>query len=72
MYVGSLSILRRPRGGLSYDALLESVERRLPQIPRYRQKVREVTLGMRARSGSTIPIRHHLSHSALGVAVTGQ
>ena len=25
MYVGSLSILRRPRGGLSYDRLLEAV-----------------------------------------------
>jgi hypothetical protein len=44
--VGSLSILRRPKGGLSYDTLLETVERRLPQIPRYRQKVREVTLGL--------------------------
>ncbi|MCV7067788.1 wax ester/triacylglycerol synthase family O-acyltransferase [Mycolicibacterium farcinogenes] len=46
MYVGSLSILRRPRSGLSYETLLETVEHRLPQIPRYRQKVREVTLGL--------------------------
>ena len=45
MYVGSLSILRRPKGGLSYETLLTTVERRLPQIPRYRQKVREGTLG---------------------------
>lgn len=42
MYVGSLSILRRPRAGLSYEALLATVEQRLAQIPRYRQKVREV------------------------------
>ena len=46
VYVGTLSILRRPRNGLSYEALLEAVERRLPEIPRYRQKVREVTLGL--------------------------
>src|SRR3978361_679241 len=46
MYVSSLSILRKPRNGLSYETLLETVEQRLPQIPRYRQKVREVTLGL--------------------------
>ncbi|HEY6648830.1 MAG TPA: wax ester/triacylglycerol synthase family O-acyltransferase [Mycobacterium sp.] len=46
MYVGTLSILRKPRNGLSYETLLATVEQRLPQIPRYRQKVREVTLGL--------------------------
>src|SRR6185312_14604413 len=46
MYVGSLSILRCPKGGLPYESLLTTVERRLPQISRYRQKVREVTLGL--------------------------
>src|SRR4029079_13559967 len=45
MYVGTLSILRKPRNGLSYESLLATVEQRLPQIPRYRQKVREVTVG---------------------------
>src|SRR6185312_16970842 len=34
MYVGSLSILRRPKGGLPYESLLTTVEQRLPQIPR--------------------------------------
>ena len=38
----TLLILRKPRAGLSYEALLSTVERRLPQIPRYRQKIREV------------------------------
>lgn len=46
MYVGLLLILRRPRAGLSYETLLETVEQRLPQIPRYRQKVQEVKLGL--------------------------
>ena len=68
MYVGSLLILRRPRGGLSYEALLETVERRLPQIPRYRQKVREVTLGIARPVWIDDPefdITYHVRRSAL-------
>jgi diacylglycerol O-acyltransferase / wax synthase len=68
MYVGSLAILRKPRAGLSYDSLLETVERRLPQIPRYRQKVREVTLGL-ARpvwvDDRDFDITYHIRRSAL-------
>ncbi len=68
MYVGSLSILRKPRAGLSYETLLETVERRLPQIPRYRQKVREVTLGL-ARpvwvDDREFDITYHIRRSAL-------
>lgn len=68
MYVGSLSILRRPRGGLGYEALLETVERQLPQIPRYRQKVREVTLGLARPVWVDDPdfdITYHVRRSAL-------
>ncbi|MGY4710172.1 WS/DGAT/MGAT family O-acyltransferase [Mycolicibacterium sp. CBM1] len=68
MYVGSLSILRKPRAGLSYDALLETVERRLPQIPRYRQKIREVTLGLARPVWVDDPdfdITYHVRRSAL-------
>jgi diacylglycerol O-acyltransferase / wax synthase len=68
MYVGSLSILRRPRAGLSYETLLATVEHRLPQIPRYRQKVREVRIGM-ARpvwvDDSDFDITYHVRRSAL-------
>ncbi len=68
MYVGSLSILRKPRNGLSYDTLLETVEQRLPQIPRYRQKVREVTFGL-ARpvwvDDRDFDITYHIRRSAL-------
>src|SRR3954453_7815443 len=68
MYVGSLSILRKPRNGLSYETLLETVEKRLPQIPRYRQKVREVSLGL-ARpvwvDDSEFDITYHIRRSAL-------
>ena len=68
MYVGTLSILRKPRNGLSYETLLATVERRLPQIPRYRQKVREVTLGL-ARpvwvDDRDFDITYHIRRSAL-------
>lgn len=68
MYVGSLAILHKPRGGLSYDALLETVEQRLPMVPRYRQKVREVTLGL-ARpvwvDDRDFDITYHVRQSAL-------
>jgi diacylglycerol O-acyltransferase len=68
MYVGTLSILRRPRSGLSYETLLATVERRLPQIPRYRQKVREVRLGL-ARpvwvDDRDFDITYHIRRSAL-------
>ncbi|MGV9797950.1 WS/DGAT/MGAT family O-acyltransferase [Mycobacterium sp. NPDC003449] len=68
MYVGSLSILRKPRGGLSYETLLATVEQRLPQIPRYRQKVREVSLGLARPVWVDDPdfdITYHIRRSAL-------
>lgn len=68
MYVGSLSILRRPRAGLSYETLLATVEQRLPQVPRYRQKVREVTLGMARPVWIDDPdfdVTYHIRRSAL-------
>ena len=68
MYVGSLSILRKPRNGLSYETLLATVEQRLPQIPRYRQKVREVTLGLARPVWVDDPdfdITYHIRRSAL-------
>ena len=68
MYVGTLSILRRPRSGLSYETLLHTVEQRLPQIPRYRQKVGEVTMGL-ARpvwiDDRDFDITYHIRRSAL-------
>ncbi|MEB4211633.1 wax ester/triacylglycerol synthase family O-acyltransferase [Mycobacterium sp. 94-17] len=68
MYVGSLSILRRPRSGLSYETLLATVEQRLPQIPRYRQKVRDVPVSP-ARpvwlDDNDFDITYHVRRSAL-------
>lgn len=68
MYVGTLLILRKPRAGLSYETLLSTVEQRLPQIPRYRRKIREVTLGL-ARpvwiDDRDFDITYHIRRSAL-------
>ena len=68
LYVGSLSILRQPRGGLSYETLLATVERQLAKVPRYRQKVREVTMRL-ARpvwvDDHDFDITYHVRRSAL-------
>lgn len=68
MYVGSLSILSRPRSGLSYETLLATIEQRLAQIPRYRKKVREVWIGL-ARpvwiDDRDFDIAYHVRRSAL-------
>ncbi|WP_343708432.1 wax ester/triacylglycerol synthase family O-acyltransferase [Mycobacterium sp.] len=68
LYVGSLSILRQPRAGLSYETVLATVERRLPKVPRYRQKVREVTMRL-ARpvwiDDHDFDITYHVRRSAL-------
>ncbi|MGE2736396.1 WS/DGAT/MGAT family O-acyltransferase [Mycolicibacterium vaccae] len=68
MYVGSLQILRKPRNGLSYETLLHTIEQRLPLIPRYRQKVREVKFDL-ARpvwiDDRDFDITYHVRRSAL-------
>ncbi|MEB3062052.1 MULTISPECIES: WS/DGAT/MGAT family O-acyltransferase [Mycolicibacter] len=68
MYVQSLYLLRNPRGGLGYEKLLATVEQRLPQMPRYRQKIREVTLSL-ARpvwvDDHDFDITYHVRHLAV-------
>jgi WS/DGAT/MGAT family acyltransferase len=66
--VGSLLILERRPGGLDYARLLTTVESRLQLVPRYRQKIREVTLGL-ARpvwvDDREFDITYHVRRSAL-------
>lgn len=68
MYAQSLYILRKPRGGLSYEKVLETVEQRLPQVPRYRQKILEVTMSL-ARpvwvDDHEFDITYHVRHVAV-------
>ena len=42
MHVGAVGIFRVPAGGFDYERLVDTVERRLVQVPRYRQRVRHV------------------------------
>ncbi|TQF66071.1 wax ester/triacylglycerol synthase family O-acyltransferase [Rhodococcus spelaei] len=68
MHLGSLAILEAPEGGLDYEDLLSHVERRLPLVPRYRQRVREVAFGL-ARpvwvDDRDFDITYHVRRSAL-------
>lgn len=68
MYAQSLYILRKPRNGLTYEKLLETVEQRLPQIPRYRQKIREVTMNLASPvwvDDHEFDITYHVRHLAV-------
>jgi len=68
MHIGSLAILSEPEGGLDFETLLQLVERRISEVPRYRQKVREVALGL-ARpvwvDDRDFDIAYHVRRSAL-------
>src|SRR5574337_908976 len=68
VYGGTLLILQRPRAGLSYEKLLATVEQRLSQVPRYRQRIRQVTMNL-ARpvwvDDLDFDITYHVRHSAL-------
>ena len=68
MHVGSLGIFRQPGTGIDHDELLRLVEERLALVPRYRQKVREVFLGL-ARpvwvDDRDFDITYHVRRSAL-------
>ncbi|MFC4602495.1 WS/DGAT/MGAT family O-acyltransferase [Rhodococcus kronopolitis] len=65
MHLGSLAILE---SGISYEDLLTHVEQRLALVPRYRQRVREVALGL-ARpvwvDDREFDITYHVRRSAL-------
>ncbi|MDV6267199.1 WS/DGAT/MGAT family O-acyltransferase [Rhodococcus globerulus] len=68
MHVGSLGIFRQPGTGIDHNELLRLVEERLSLVPRYRQKVREVVLGL-ARpvwvDDRDFDITYHVRRSAL-------
>ncbi|MDT7580062.1 MAG: diacylglycerol O-acyltransferase / wax synthase, partial [Pseudonocardiales bacterium] len=42
MHVGAVAVFATPAGGVDYERLVETVERRLATVPRYRQRVRRV------------------------------
>ncbi|NMM84183.1 diacylglycerol O-acyltransferase [Rhodococcus sp. SRB_17] len=68
MHVGSLGVFRQSGTGIDHSELLRLVEERLSLVPRYRQKVREVVLGL-ARpvwvDDRDFDITYHVRRSAL-------
>ncbi|MEV0946049.1 wax ester/triacylglycerol synthase family O-acyltransferase [Rhodococcus sp. NPDC049939] len=68
MHVGSLAIFRKSSNDLSYEELLCLVEERLRLVPRYRQKVREVALGLSRPvwvDDRDFDIKYHVRRAAL-------
>jgi WS/DGAT/MGAT family acyltransferase len=68
IHVGSLMIVDNATGKLDYDTLLDVVERRLPTVPRYRQKIREVPFGLGRPvwvDDREFDITYHIRRSAL-------
>jgi diacylglycerol O-acyltransferase len=67
-HVGSVAVFRRPRSGFDYARLVALVERRLPLMPHYRQKVAAVP-GRLARpvwvDDPDFDVTHHVRRSAL-------
>ena len=67
-HVGNLSIFAPPRAGFDYDTLVQLIEQRLEQVPRYRQKARAVPGGI-ARpvwvDDNDFDISFHVRRSAL-------
>jgi diacylglycerol O-acyltransferase len=68
IHIGSLMILDNKAGTLDYEKLLDVVERRLPEVPRYRQKIREVPFGLGRPvwvDDREFDITYHIRRSAL-------
>ena len=68
MHVGGVAVFRKPSEGFDYDQVLELVERRLPLVPRYRQKVREIPGGLARPVWVDDPdfdVTYHVRRSAL-------
>lgn len=73
IHIGSLAILQNTETGdhgpvLDYDRLVDLVESRLPLVPRYRRKVREIPLSMGRPvwvEDSRFDITFHIRRSAL-------
>lgn len=66
--IGSLAILDNSSGTLDYESLLDVVERRLSEVPRYRQKIREVPFGLGRPvwiDDGEFDITYHIRRSAL-------
>ncbi|GAB2641823.1 WS/DGAT/MGAT family O-acyltransferase [Nocardia goodfellowii] len=70
MHIGALAIVRNAddQPGIDYDRLVDLVESRLPLVPRYRRKVREIPFALGRPvwvEDSGFDITYHVRRSAL-------
>jgi WS/DGAT/MGAT family acyltransferase len=68
MHAGGVAIFRPPAGGFDHERLVRLIKQRLPFVPRYRMRVREVPFGL-ARpvwvDDERFDVTYHVRRSAL-------
>jgi diacylglycerol O-acyltransferase / wax synthase len=68
MHAGGVAIFRPPAGGFDHERLVRLIRQRIPFVPRYRQRVREVPFGV-ARpvwvDDERFDVTYHVRRSAL-------
>jgi len=68
MHSGGVAIFRPPAGGFDHEQLVRLISQRLPYVPRYRQRVRDVPFGV-ARpvwvDDEDFDVTYHVRRSAL-------
>lgn len=68
MHVGSVMVFEEPDGGVDVDSLIDLVAARIDEVPRYRQRVREMPVGIAAPAwieDGAFDLAYHVRRSAL-------
>ncbi|MED5527410.1 MAG: wax ester/triacylglycerol synthase domain-containing protein, partial [Actinomycetota bacterium] len=66
--VGGVAIFRPPEGGFDHERLVRLIRNRIAHVPRYRQRIREVPLGLSRPvwvDDATFDVAYHVRRSAL-------
>ena len=66
--VGGVAIFRPPEGGFDHERLVRLIRNRIAYVPRYRQRIREVPLGLSRPvwvDDATFDVAYHVRRSAL-------
>ncbi|MFM8352070.1 MAG: WS/DGAT/MGAT family O-acyltransferase [Actinomycetales bacterium] len=67
-HVGTVSVFETPTQGFDHDRLVQLIRQRIPYVPRYRKRIRQVPLGL-ARpvwvDDSHFDVTYHVRRSAL-------
>ncbi len=68
MNIGSVSIFKAPDGGFEHETLVKLIKARLAFVPRYRQRVKDIPLGMFRPvwvDDTAFDVSYHVRRSAL-------